>query len=120
MSEWTINNFLFLGKPLKVQHVLKRYLRRTPNPENTLDKPIIRTSDIRNVELHHNELSRSISMDANSGEIVMNHYWGARLQNLGDDTKEILAKTIPDYSMITLVDKFEEIRLTDFITGTNC
>jgi len=34
----------------------------------------------------------------------MNHYWGARLQNWGDDTPEIIAKTQPDNSMKSIIE----------------
>lgn len=61
-------------------------MRRTPNPANALDKPIYGTKNMQSVHIHNNTLQKGISKDANPQEIRMNHYWGARLQNWGDDT----------------------------------
>ena len=38
----------------------------------------------------------------------MNHYWGARLQNWGEDTAEILAMTEEDMGMEPIVRAFKE------------
>ncbi|CAC5416933.1 unnamed protein product [Mytilus coruscus] len=107
ISELSLKNFLFLGKPRKETHILKRYLRRTPNPANALDKPIYRTKNIQSVHIHHNTLRKGISRDANPKEIRMNHYWGARLQNWGEDTPDILKKTIFDDSIVEIAEQLK-------------
>ncbi|VDI30856.1 Hypothetical predicted protein [Mytilus galloprovincialis] len=92
IGEVYLKNFLFLGKPRKENHILKRYSRRTPNPANQLDKPIYRMENILSVHIHHNPLRKGMSTDGNPKEIRMNHYWGARLQNWDEDTPDILSK----------------------------
>ncbi|CAC5414184.1 unnamed protein product [Mytilus coruscus] len=91
VNEWSVKNFLFLGKPKNERHILKRYLRRTPKPANTVDKPICRTK----------------SMDADVNEIRMNHYWGARLQNWGNDTPKIFNITMFDDSIVDIANQLE-------------
>ena len=46
-------------------------------------------------------------MDADTSDIRMNHYWGARLQNWGDDTKDILDKTVFDDSAIEISENIQ-------------
>lgn len=82
-------------------------MRRTPNPANALDKPIYRTKNIQSINIHHNTLQKGISRDANPIEIRMNHYWGARLQNWGEDTSDILKKTIFDDSIVEIAEQLK-------------
>lgn len=106
ISEITIQNYLFLGKPLDRELMIERVLRRTPQPSNNLVKPIYRPSKVR-AQVHHNMLKSGHNMNAPSADLRMNHYWGARLQNWGDDTPEILQKTISDTSMQPIIDAFK-------------
>ena len=98
VSELSMKNFLFLGKPSNETLVIERMLRRTPAPANSLDKPVYRTNCISRAQVHHNSLKCGKSKDVDPVDMRNNHYWGARLQKWGDDTPEILAKTIPDES----------------------
>ena len=105
-SELTMENFLFLGKPLdSTEHplLIDRLWRRTHGSANALVKPIYKPSHVARARVHHNALSKGGSVDFPVNELRMNHYWGARLQNWGDDTPEILDKTRPDTSMETIV-----------------
>lgn len=107
ISEVTMQNFLYLGKPLEKELMIERLLRRTPKPANPLVKPIYRPKDVR-ASVHHNALMRGRSMNAPVKELRMNHYWGARLQDWGDDTEEILARTVPDDSMRPIINAFKK------------
>lgn len=106
ISEITMQNFLFLGKPQPKELMIERLMRRTPKPANPLVKPIYISKNVR-AGVHHNSLRKGRSINAPSGELRMNHYWGARLQNWGEDTPEILGKTIPDDSMQPITDAFK-------------
>ena len=105
-SELTMQNFLFLGKPLDSNEhplLIDRLWRRTHGPANALVKPIYKPSHVAAAAVHHNSLSKGRSVNFPVNELRMNHYWGARLQNWGDDTPEIINKTQPDNSMKTIV-----------------
>lgn len=105
-SELTMQNFLFLGKPLDSNEhplLIDRLWRRTHGPANALVKPIYKPSHVARATVHHNALSKGRSVNFPVSELRINHYWGARLQNWGDDTPEIIAKTQPDTSMETIV-----------------
>ena len=106
VSEITMQNYLFLGKPLDREFLIDRLFRRTHQQANNLVKPIYKPGHVR-AEVHHNYLRRGRTMNAPSSELRMNHYWGARLQNWGEDTPEILAQTEPDYSMLPIVASFK-------------
>ena len=106
VSQITMQNFLFLGKPLDdIQHplLIDRLKRRTHGPANALVKPIYKTEDVSITHVHHHDLKKGISMDADFNRIKLNHYWGARLQNWGEDTAEILVKTRKDITMEDIV-----------------
>ena len=106
VSQITMQNFLFLGKPLDdIQHplLIDRLKRRTHGPANALVKPIYKTEDVSITHVHHHDLKKGISMDADFNQIKLNHYWGARLQNWGEDTAEILVKTRKDITMEDIV-----------------
>ena len=95
-SELTMQNFLFLGKPLddsKHPLLIDRIWRRAHGPANALVKPIYRARNIARAIVHHNALAQGTSRNFPANELRMNHYWGARLQNWGDDTPEIIAKS---------------------------
>lgn len=110
-SELTMQNFLFLGKPLDSNEhplLIDRLWRRTHGPANALVKPIYKPSHVARATVHHNALSKGSSVNFPVNELRMNHYWGARLQNWGEDTPEILGKTQPDTSMETIVKNLKD------------
>lgn len=107
VSEITMQNYLFLGKPLERELLFERLWRRTKGPANPLVKPIYRPVNVR-AQVHHNYLKTGRSMNAPDHELRLNHYWGARLQNWGDDTPEIIAKTQEDWSMENIVKAFKK------------
>lgn len=91
VSQITMQNFLFLGKPLNDEEhplLIDRLKRRTHGPANLLVKPIYRTSHVSKTGVHHHDLRNGISKDADQNRIRLNHYWGARLQNWGEDTPD--------------------------------
>ena len=98
-SELTMQNFLFLGKPLddsKHPLLIDRIWRRTHGPANPLVKPIYKPAHVSRAIVHHNSLKQGTSINFPVDLLRLNHYWGARLQNWGEDTPEIIAKTRPD------------------------
>ena len=105
-SELTMENFLFLGKPLdgsKHPLLIDRIWRRTHGPANPLVKPIYKPGHVSRAKVHHNALARGMSRNFPVDHLRLNHYWGARLQNWGEDTPEIIAKTQPDHLMEPIV-----------------
>ena len=108
VSQITKQNFLFLGKPLSDKHhplLIDRLKRKTRTASNGLVKPIYKPSHVRKSGVHHHQLLRNgITVGANKNMIRLNHYWGARLQNWGEDTPEILAKTTEDNTMKEIVE----------------
>ena len=110
-SELTMQNFLFLGKPLDSNEhplLIDRLWRRTHSPANALVKPIYKPSHVRRAVVHHNALSKGRSINFPVDLLRLNHYWGARLQNWGEDTPEIIAKTEPDNSMEPIVKTLQK------------
>ena len=105
-SELTMQNFLFLGKPLddsKHPLLIDRIWRRTHGPANPLVKPIYKPAHVSRAIVHHNSLKQGTSINFPVDLLRLNHYWGARLQNWGEDTPEIIAKTQPDRLMQSVV-----------------
>ena len=110
-SELTMQNFLFLGKPLDSNEhplLIDRLWRRTHGPANLLVKPIYKPSHVSSATVHHNALSKGRSVNFPVNMLRMNHYWGARLQNWGEDTPEIIARTQPDTSMESIVKNLKD------------
>lgn len=111
VSQITMKNFLFLGKPLSDKEhpiLIDRLKRRTHRPANDLVKPIYKTSHIKQSHVHHHDLSHGFSVDADENKIRLNHYWGARLQNWGEDTPEILSKTMEDNTVEEIVRELQK------------
>lgn len=101
-SEITMQNYLFLGKPLSDSEqtfLIGKLWRRTQRRGNTLVKPIYKPSHVMSAQVHHNALNNGQSLDAPDDQFRMNHYWGARLQNWGEDKPEIIAITEEDKSI---------------------
>lgn len=107
VSEITMQNYLFLGKPQERELLFERIWRRTKGPANPLVKPIYKPVNVR-AQVHHNYLKSGRSMNAPDHELRLNHYWGARLQNWGEDTPDIIAKTQEDLSMEPIVKAFRK------------
>ena len=107
VSEITMQNYLFLGKPLNDKEqpfLFGRLWRRTRKPGNYLVKPVYKPADIIYAIVHHNALREGVSSrDAPDKLIRLNHYWGARLQGWGEDTPSIIRMTEVDMSMETIV-----------------
>ncbi len=109
ISEITMQNYLFLGKPLEKELLMDRLLRRTPKPANYLVKPIYKPENVR-AGVHHNILIKGKSINAHTGELRLNHYWGARLQNWGEDTPKVLAMIVPDSTIKPIVIAFRDCK----------
>ena len=109
ISEITMQNYIFLGKPLEKELLMDRLLRRTPKPANQLVKPIYKPENVQ-AQVHHNVLRKGRSISAHTGHLRLNHYWGARLQNWGEDTPHILAITEPDNSIKPIVTAFRNCK----------
>ena len=109
LSEMTMENFLYLGEKNKSREFLMDQLwRHTHGPSNRLVKPVYKPLDISSAQVHHNNLQRGHSRSIPSGELRINHYWGARLQNWGPDTEKTLAKTEDDRRMEPIVAAFKK------------
>ena len=108
VSEITMQNYLFLGKPIndaKEPLLIARIRRRTHQPANQLVKPIYKPDAISWAQVHHNGVRSGSSQDSPAEMLRMNHYWGARLQDWGDDTPKVLDMTEPDYTIKPIVEK---------------
>ena len=112
ISEICIQNFLFLGKPLDENlHplLIDRILRRTPDVSNALVKPIYRPEKVWKARVHRNRLAyNEISVNADEKVLRLNHYWGARLQNWGEDTPWIIEITTRDESVKSVSRKLRQ------------
>lgn len=106
-TDFSCRNFLFLGKPINGDQVVQRFLRRTPREANNLAKSIYDPVDVSpKVHLHMRRKGLRITVDPRI--LRINHYWGQRLQNWGEDTEEILKKTIPDRSAVYIAKAISE------------
>ena len=110
VSEVAMENFLFLGSPLQKELMIQRLNRRTPKPANDLVKPIYRPQNV-SAQVHHNSIYQGITVEAPAEELRINHYWGARLQNWGEDTPEVLLMTEVDNSMEPIIHAFKQCEL---------
>ena len=110
VAEICMENFLFLGKPLRRELLVERLWRRDKQRSNKLVKPIYKPANV-SASVHHNNILSGSSVHADEKELRMNHYWGARLQNWGEDTPEILTQTIEDRGMETVIRAFRECEL---------
>ena len=89
VSEITMQNYLFLGKPLddKVQpFLIGRLWRRTRQRGNYLVKPVYKPAHVIHALVHHNILRQGKSTDAPDMALRINHYWSTRLK--GKDLTE--------------------------------
>lgn len=112
LHELSFRNYLFLGKPTNRTYVIERMLRRTPK-YNRLVKPLYKPECVKSTAVHrnyyhYNKTGCGRHIIANEKQIRLNHYWGARLQNWGEDTPEKLNKTIFDDSALQIVDLLDE------------
>ena len=106
VSEITMLNYLHLGmKDHTKKYLFAKLWRHMHGPSN---EPIYKPSEVNKVQLHHNVLRQGLSRDAPREHMRLNHYWGARLQNWGPDTDEILEKTEEDRGMEPIVAAFRK------------
>ena len=102
LSEISMENFLFLGKPINdSQHpyLIDRIVRRTHIPAKNLVKPIYQPRKIQVASVHHNVEGEGQVLKAPTNQLRMKHYWGARLQSWGENTPKIISMTRPDESI---------------------
>ena len=108
VSEITMQNYLYLGEKNKSRELLIEQLwRHTHGPSNKLVKPIYKPTAINRAQVHHNNRRSGRTRNAPDNGMRVNHYWGARLQNWGPDTEEILTKTEEDLGMKPIVAAFK-------------
>ena len=108
ISEITMQNYLYLGEKNKSGELLIEQLwRHTHGPSNSLVKPIYKPTAIKRAQVHHNNRRSGLTRNAPDNGLRFNHYWGARLQNWGPDTEEILTKTEEDLGMKPIVAAFK-------------
>jgi hypothetical protein len=108
ISEITMQNYLYLGEKNKSRELLIEQLwRHTHGPSNKLVKPIYKPTAIKRAQVHHNNRRSGRTRNAPDNGMRINHYWGARLQNWGPDTEEILTKTEEDLGMKPIVAAFK-------------
>ena len=111
VSEITMKNYLFLGKPIDdaiEPFLFARIKRRTHKNANPLVKPIYKPQAIGWAQVHHNGIKTGYSENSPEQLLRMNHYWGARLQNWGDDTPKVLDMTQPDNTIEPIVKSIKE------------
>ena len=120
VSQITLQNYLFLGKPLDPQthpFLIARLRRRTHKKANDLGKSLFQVAKISLAQVHHNSMRNGKTVDSDSKVIRLNHYWGARLQNWGEETPRIKKLTQPDYSIKPIVDRLN--RCSGCFDGVN-
>ena len=94
ISELSMHNYLLLGQGDRTRTMaIERINRITPHPINNLDKPIYRPQRVF-AQIHHNTIRDGRVVEVDGASIMMLHYWGARLQKWGPDTKKTLSSTI--------------------------
>ena len=106
VSEFSMQNYLFLGKPLEKELMIERLMRRTHKPANPMVKPIYIPKNLRAASVHHNILLKGRSKNFPVGDLRMNHYWGARLKKW--DQNKILKKTRPDDGIQPIINAFKQ------------
>ena len=83
ISELSLQNFVFVGKPCHgKERVIRRIVRRSPTKTNNLDKSIYRPTRVR-AQVHHSSINVGLSKDIDPSILRTNHYWGLRRQNWG-------------------------------------
>ena len=110
VSEIYLKNYIFLGKPLSDKRqpfFIGRFLRRTLYPFNDRVKAIYQPMKVGSAGVHHNVMTLGRTIEADSNELRLNHYWGARLQGWGDDTPEIIAMTIIDRTIQPIIKEIK-------------
>ncbi len=95
LSEVCMENYLMLGKgDNNNDMVISRINRVVREPQNSLVKPIYRPDRVSKAAVHHNYYTKGNIHWTNPRQLIMLHYWGARLQDWGPDTPEIRNKTV--------------------------
>ena len=94
VSQILMPNFLMLGQGNRSKTMtIERITRITKKTANALTKPIYRTSSIRHPDIHRHFIGSGLTITASTQELRMLHYWGARLQNWGQDTNKTIEVT---------------------------
>lgn len=99
ISELSMQNYLMLGQGDRSKNMtIDRIRRCTPKPLNRLVKPLFKPAYVV-PRIHSGSVREGISVTADSSQLRMLHYWGARMQKWGPDTEEVLKKTEPYVDM---------------------
>ena len=94
LTEISMANYLMIGQGDRERDtVVERINRMTPRPANILVKPIYRPQRVR-ANVHHNHIISGRPINANVNELRMLHYWGARVQDWGPDTRKTIEISI--------------------------
>lgn len=104
VSQFCCSNYLFLGQGDGDDMVIARYVRRTSTPGNNLVKPIFKPMKAL-VNVHRHNMLEGKTKNIAPSVLRINHYWGARLQEWGDDTPEIIEKTEEDKGMLLIANE---------------
>ena len=93
VSQILMPNFLMLGQGNRSKTMtIERITRITKKVPNLNEKPIYRPSAMLRPKIHMHYMS-GLTIAANSTELRMLHYWGARKQNWGPDTNKTIEIT---------------------------
>ena len=94
VSQILMQNFLMLGQGNRSKTMtIERITRITKSKANALTKPIYKVQSISHPGIHRHSMKTGSTIFADETELRMLHYWGARLQNWGPDTKETFEMT---------------------------
>ena len=88
--------------------MIEQVLRRNDGSYNRLMKPIFKPECILHAGVHTNfinllQCGQAIYMAQH--RLRNNHYWNGRLQNWGEDTKEVLNMTVYDDTALEIAEK---------------
>ena len=93
-------NFLMLGQGNRSETMtIERIIRITKSKANALTKPIYNPKAILHPDIHRHLMKFGSTINADSTELRMLHYWGARIQNWGPDTNKTFAIT-DEYTLV--------------------
>jgi hypothetical protein len=99
VTEISLTNYLMLGQGNRSRDtVIGQIDRMTPQPANVLVKPIYCPERVQ-ANVHRNHIVMGKRVSATPGTLRMLHYWGARVQDFGPDTKRTLDITEPMTAM---------------------
>ena len=100
ISQILMQNFLMLGQGNRSKTMtIERITRITKTKANALTKPIYEVQDIFRPDIHKHVMKSGSTIFADSAELRMLHYWGARTQNWGPDTNKTFESTL-EYNLV--------------------